>query len=221
MWSDDDWRNLTREAQHLYMMLLSDPKLDYCGVTSWHPGKLAQRSSETSGAAILNAGAQLANDFFVVIDEETEEVLIRSYLRHDPIMKHPRLSVTVTKDFASIGSKKIRAAIVYELQRLKRENSDWPTWDHPAVKTVLRQNAVSAKTMPTDLPVGAATYLGVGLPNGLPSATAQPGETFTRPLQQEQEQEQATGTRSIDLAARNGSIQTSRVAALQRVGFSA
>src|SRR5205823_13664210 len=129
------------------------------------PGKLSQRSAETTGADTLIAGAELAAKAFVVIDEETEEVLIRSYLRHDPVMKNPRLAVTVTKDFASIGSKKIRAAVAWEQQRLRKENPEWPAWEHPLVKTVLRQNAASGRQMDADLPIGAATYLGVGLPS--------------------------------------------------------
>jgi hypothetical protein len=204
MWSDDDWRSLTREAQHLYMMLLSDPKLDYCGVTTWHPGKLAQRSGETTGADILIAGAELANRYFIVIDEETEEVLVRSYLRHDPIMKHPKLSVTVTKDFAVVGSKKIRAVIVHELQRLKRENPDWTDVGAPVGADRAPAERGVRPDMPTDLPIGAATYLGVtegalqgvGLGMGQAVGTANGDNAPRGALQQEQQREHATGTKT-------------------------
>lgn len=226
MWSDDDWRSLTVPAQHLYMLLLSDPKLSYCGVTAWHPGKIAQRSGENAGRDTLIAGAELANNYFVVIDEETEEVLVRSYLRHDPLMKNPRLAVTMTKDYASVGSKKLRAAIVHELSRLKRENPDWSCWENVHVKTVLRQTAVSAREMSTDLPMGAAQYLGVGLPtdyppgypSGLPSGTGNgegaiyPGPTTATATGT------GTGTRSKDLAAvRDAS--SPQTPALRAVGY--
>lgn len=167
IWSDDAWRALTVPAQHLYMLLLSDPRLSYCGVTDWHPGKLAQRSGENRGRDTLIAGAELAEAHFVVIDEDTEEVLIRSYLKHDPLMKNPRLAVTMAKDFGVVASNKIRAAIVWELQRLKKAQPDLGAWEKPQVKTVLRQNAVNPREMVTDLPTGAATYLGAGLGVGL------------------------------------------------------
>lgn len=167
MWSDDRWRNLTPAAQWLYMLLLSDPRLSYAGVTDWHPGKLAQRARECTGRDVLIAGAELADEFFIVVDEETEEVMVRSYLKHDPLMRNPRLAVTMAKDFGVIASNKIRAAVVWQLQRLRKAEPDLPAWEKPAVKTVLRQNAVNPRGMGTDLPFGAATYLGAGLPNGL------------------------------------------------------
>lgn len=167
MWSDDRWRALTPAAQWLYMLLLSDPRLTYAGVTEWHPGRISQRASECTGRDVLIAAAELADAHFVVIDEDTEEVAIRSFLKHDPVMRNPRLAVTMAKDFGVVASNKIRAAIVWELQRLKKAEPDLPAWEKPQVKTVLRQNAVNPREMVTDLPVGAATYLGVGLPNGL------------------------------------------------------
>lgn len=163
IWSDDNWRKLTVPAQHLYMLLLSDPKLSYCGVTDWHPGKLAQRSGENTGRDALLAGAELSHEHFIVIDEDTDEVLIRSYLKHDPLMRNPRLAVTMAKDFGTVASNKLRAAIVWELQRIKKHQPDLGAWEKPQLKTVLRQNAVNPREMVTDLPVGAATYLGVGL----------------------------------------------------------
>lgn len=167
MWSDDRWRGLTPAAQWLYMLLLSDPRLTYAGVTEWHPGRIAQRANECTGRDVLIAAAELADAHFVIIDEDTEEVAIRSFLRHDPVMRNPRLAVTMAKDFGVVASNKIRAGIVYELQRLRKTEPDLPAWEKPQVKTVLRQNSVNPREMVTDLPIGAATYLGVGLPNGL------------------------------------------------------
>lgn len=217
IWSDDDWRSLTVPAQHLYMLLLSDPKLSYCGVTGWHPGKISQRSGENAGRDTLVAGAELSNRRFVVIDEETEEVLVRSYLKHDPVMKNPRLAVTMTKDYAVVGSKKIRAAIVFELTRLKSAEPDWPCWENPHVKTVLRQTAVSAFDMDPDLPMGAGQYLGVGYPssypssypsdypngypNDQPSGTGKPLGAVTPGPTTATATGTSTGTRSNDLAA--------------------
>ena len=62
----------------------------------------------------------------------------------------------------------MRAAVVWELLRLRREQPDLGAWEKPEVKTGLRQTAVWAWDMDTDLPMGAATYLGVGLGVELP-----------------------------------------------------
>ena len=159
MWSDDRWRGLTPMAQWLYMLLLSDPRLTYAGVTDWHPGKLSQRAKECGGRDVLIAAAELSDDHFIVVDEETEEVMIRSYLKHDPLMRNPRLAVTMAKDFGAVASNKIRAAIVWELQRLKKAEPDLPAWEKPQVKTVLRQNAVNPREMVTDPQVEANSYI--------------------------------------------------------------
>lgn len=167
MWSDDNWRALTAPAQWLYMLLISDPRLTYAGVTDWHPARVAQRAKECTAQEVLVAAAELSDRFFIVIDEDTEEVMIRSYLKHDPLMRNPRLAVTMAKDFGAVASNKIRAAIVWELQRLRKADPDLPAWEKPQVKTVLRQNAVNPREMVTDLPVGGATYFGNGLPDRL------------------------------------------------------
>src|SRR5690606_6747999 len=133
IWRDDDWLNLTVPAQHLYMVLLSDPTLNYCGISSWHVGRLSQRSAENSPRDTLLAALELAERHFIVVDEETEEVLIRSYLRHDPILKNPRLAVTMSKEYGVIGSRKLRAALVFELTRLKKAHPDWAAWEKPGV----------------------------------------------------------------------------------------
>jgi hypothetical protein len=44
IWGDADFRNLTAQAQSLYFKLMSHPKLDYCGVVEFHPGRLAALS---------------------------------------------------------------------------------------------------------------------------------------------------------------------------------
>lgn len=168
IWSDDDWLNLTVPAQHLYMVLLSDPTLNYCGVANWHVGRMAQRSAENGPQDTLRAASELSDSHFIVIDEMTEEVMIRSYLKHDPILKNPRLSVTMAKEYAVIGSRKIRAALVYELNRLQKLNPDWAAWEKPQVKTILKQNAVNAKTMDTELPMAGEAYFLGGLPSALP-----------------------------------------------------
>ena len=169
IWNDDDWRARTIPAQWLYMTLISDPKLNYCGVAPWHPGRLAQRAGEASGRTVVLAALELVEHLFLVIDEDTEEVLIRSYLKHDPILKNPRLAVTMAKDFATLGSSKIRAVIVHELTRLKKQNPDWVAWEKDQVRTVLRQNSAPAKDLVLDLPDGVARYFPPGLPTDLPS----------------------------------------------------
>lgn len=151
IWSDDDFRALTGAAQSLYFKLTSHPKLDYCGVTDFHPGRLAAMSNEMTADDVMIAAAELSDTFFIVIDQDTDEVLVRSFLRWDGLLKQPRLAVSAAKAYGAIASNKIRAVVVHELQRYKRENPELGAWEKPQLKTVLRQNAVPVRETVTEL----------------------------------------------------------------------
>lgn len=163
MWSDDDWRACTMPAQWLYMALMTHGTRNYAGVAEWHPGRLSKLANELTPKDVFLAGAELAEGRFIAIDEESEEVGIRSFIRHDGLMKNPRLAVSVAKAYASTASNLIRGMIVHEVGRLRKENPNLPAWDKPQVKTLLKQNAIDIKSVEVDLPIG----LGVYLPNGL------------------------------------------------------
>lgn len=164
IWNDDDFRALTPGAQHLYFMMMTDPGLSYAGVADWKPNRIVPRSAEWSVQAVMLAAGELSYAHFLVFDQDTEEVLVRSFMRHDGLLKQPRMAVSVAKAFGTIGSNKLRAVVVHELLRLKRESPTLEGWEKPLMKTVLRQNAVDAKTLDTDLEMPQGVDFGVRLP---------------------------------------------------------
>src|SRR5690348_9910466 len=87
---DGDWRKLPPPAQHLYMTLWNHPSLSYCGVVDWRPGRLTALSEGWTVEDILEAADCLEARLFVVIDHTTEELLVRSWVRFDGLMKQPR-----------------------------------------------------------------------------------------------------------------------------------
>jgi hypothetical protein len=136
MWADADWRLLSEPAQRLYMLLLSHPTLNYAGVADWRPGRLSQLSSSSTKAGIETAAAELEGAGFILRDDETEEVLIRSFIKHDGLMKQPKLVVSMTIAFAAIGSTKIREVVAHEVQKLHDRDNGF-RWEVPQVQTVL------------------------------------------------------------------------------------
>jgi len=167
LWNDDDWLSLTPRAQHLYMVFLTSPDLSYAGVADWRPGRLRNRAAEWPMLDLMMAAQELSQSYFLIFDDETEEVGIRSFIRHDGLMKQPRMAVSMATAFGRIASRKIRAGIVYELQRLKREEPELEAWSKPPVVSVLKQNAVNPKQMVTDLALPLGMDLGLTLPIGL------------------------------------------------------
>lgn len=183
MWLDDEWRALTPSAQHLYLALLTDPERSYCGVVDWRPARIVQRAAEWSVLEVMRAAVELSYAFFLVFDQDTEEVLVRSFMRHDGLLHQPRMAVSVANSFGVIGSNKIRSVVVHELGRLKKEWPDLDAWEKPQMKTVLRQNASDPKSLEVDLDMPLGVDLGVVLGltqssvSGLPTTTPAPTPT--------------------------------------------
>lgn len=151
IWSDDDFRDLTAAAQSLYFKLLSHPKLDYAGCVEFHPGRLAAMSREMTAGDVMIAAQELSDTYFCVFDQSTDEVLIRSFVRHDGLMRQPKLPVSMAKAYGAIASNKIRAVLVHELKRLKKVQPDLRAWELPQVMTVLKQNSAAVRETKTEL----------------------------------------------------------------------
>lgn len=128
MWGDADWRALSRDAQWLYELLLTHPETNRAGVCDWRPGRLAQMAAGTTAADIRAAADELARRFFVVVDEETEEILIRSFVKYDGVLKQPNMAVTMAQDWAGVASGRLRAVVAFEVQRLRQVRPEWSGW---------------------------------------------------------------------------------------------
>jgi len=71
----------------------------------------------------------LEKKLYIVRDEDTDEVLIRSFLRNDAPLKSSKTAIAVRSSYTDTASSKLRGVIVFELQRLYREQRDWQGWD--------------------------------------------------------------------------------------------
>lgn len=180
IWDDDDWLDLTPGAQHLYLTLLAHPTLSFAGVADWRPGRIMAMSKRWTAEAFYKAAFELSDAHYIVIDAGTEEVLLRSFLRHDAVLKQPRLAVSVTKAFSMIASRKLRQAVVFELQRLMRDEPALKCWSDQRMLNVAAQEAVDSRTLDTDFEVTYDPTLGVGLGqtlgnvSGLPTPSPSP-----------------------------------------------
>lgn len=138
IWTDTHWRQLTRDQQWLYKLILTHPELSYAGVADWRPGRLMQFSAGTSRQEIERIGAELQAERFIFIDEDTEEVLIRSFLRHDGILKQPKLTVSMVNAYGAVASNNIREVIIHELKRLHEESPDIKAFENQKVLSLLK-----------------------------------------------------------------------------------
>lgn len=153
IWSDDDWCDLDDGAQFLYLQLLSHATMSYAGVVDWRPKRIAALSSNGSPSEVEARAVRLQDQGFVLIDDETEEILVRSFIKHDGLLKHPRLPVSLALAFAGIGSRKIRKVVAFELRKHFEREPDLAAWKHPQVQSIL-----NAEAMPIEQVIAESCY---------------------------------------------------------------
>ena len=141
IWSDEDWRALTSAAQWIYLALLSRPGLNFCGVADWRPARIAAVTAELTGSDVEHVAAELEAARFIVVDRDSEEVLIRSFVKHDGLLMSPNMTKALVKDHATVASRALRAVVVDQLKRLKVAQPDLRGWGH--VGTLLRKGSMT------------------------------------------------------------------------------
>lgn len=178
IWGDQDWRDLSLGAQWLYEYLLTSPKLLYVGVADWRPGRISKLVSGVSASDVERFGAELETARFAVIDTETDEIQIRSFLRHDGILQNPNMWKSIGLDFTAVSSKVLMASIAHEVRRLRDENPEGfkrakdekgppiNPWQSPHLRTLLD----SPSDTPTRTPCETPSY--TGSDSGSPTSTA-------------------------------------------------
>ena len=146
VWSDDTWQRLPMGSQWLYLHLLSSPGLSYAGVADWRPNRIAKRCGGEARADLIEAAAlhlETTEPPMLLIDRDTEEALIRTFVKHDGLLGKPNVAIAMCKAWANVASPVLRAVIAHEVAELHDEEPGLPAFrsenrslDH--LKKVLR-----------------------------------------------------------------------------------
>lgn len=142
IWGDDDFRDLTPPEQHLYFVLWTSPTLTYCGAGDWHPGRLAQLAGNWTRSSVEQAAAGLSRKLFLLIDADTDEYLLRSWIKHDGLWRTPNMAVSVANARAALASRNLRGAVVHEVLKIREKHPDSGSWKRNAVVSMLEQSPV-------------------------------------------------------------------------------
>lgn len=118
IWQDDDFLALRPGPQRLYLFLVSQPNLTHLGVL---PLTL-RRWVRTADAYTLD---DLGDDLdaleeagFVVVDEDAEELLVRSYMRNDGVYKQPNVLTSAVASVGAVHSGQVKRALLAEVARI-------------------------------------------------------------------------------------------------------
>lgn len=121
---DPDFRRLSASAQALYFQLLIGGKLSKCGSDDWRPRRLAPLFGGATPRDVEKWGRELAEARFLLLDEDTEEVLLRTYIRYDGILKSPNMVKAMVAAWRDLGSPSLQRAVLVEVQRTVASGSD-------------------------------------------------------------------------------------------------
>ena len=124
IWGQPDWRALSVEAQWAYMMLLSQADLAQDGVISLRERRWASLADGVTAEDMHKRLDELAASRWIVIDDMTGELLIRSLIRWDRVYLQPNVMRAAVAHLSTVESREIRSVLYAELMRIVSENSD-------------------------------------------------------------------------------------------------
>lgn len=139
IWDDPAYTELTPAAQHLDYVLRHGPGVSYCGRVDWRPARLLPRARGWTLATVEAAAAEYAAAGFGLFDAETEEALLCKHIRWDELLRNPKMAVALVHAYHAVASRKLRAAVLAEIELLHREFPEFSSWTHPMSAAKLAQ----------------------------------------------------------------------------------
>ncbi len=122
IWSNSEFAALSQEDQRTYFLAFSQPGISLCGVLPMTLGRWAGMAADTTTDSLRASIARLEAARFVVADYEKDELLVRSFLRHDGVWRNSKTRAGAMEQLKHIASPKIRASVDAEITRIKRQD---------------------------------------------------------------------------------------------------
>jgi hypothetical protein len=135
IWNDTDFTALDWGSQWGYWFITSQPDLDYTGVISLRTRRWAKKADGLTVAKVEGFVSRLAAARFVVVDEDHEELLVRSFMRRDKIYRQPNILRAALKQLSSVSSPILRSALAVEVERIGALD-DIPDGSEPVLKAL-------------------------------------------------------------------------------------
>ncbi len=119
--SESDFTTLSPGAQWMYFFLLSQPDLAHTGVIALRERRWSRAAAGMTAQTITAYLAELAAARYVVVDDGTEELLVRSFIRRDRVYRQPNVLRNAADQLPLIVSPRLRLALAVELERVAAE----------------------------------------------------------------------------------------------------
>lgn len=118
IWSDPDFTALTARAQQVYAMFCSHSNRNMAGVLPLTLRRWVKSTSDATTENLTAALEELSANKFVVVDWDTEELLVRTFVRNDEVYRQPNLMKSARRYALQVESPTLRWALHDEFSRL-------------------------------------------------------------------------------------------------------
>jgi hypothetical protein len=118
IWDDEDFLALSAQAQGTYLMLTTQRDIEACGLLALTLRRWARMVAQGDPAQLVGWLNELSAARFIVIDKETEELLVRTFAKWDGGYRHAVRCKAVVAAAEAIRSPTLRAVMAAELDRL-------------------------------------------------------------------------------------------------------
>jgi hypothetical protein len=118
-WGKDAWTHLSTDAQWLYAYLVSQPTTDTAGVFQIRISKWSKGSPDMTKERVAAAAKMLVDRGWIAVDHDTEEGLLRNYMRDDWAGK--LIFKGALARALLVQSMPLRAVLLSEIRELKCE----------------------------------------------------------------------------------------------------
>lgn len=113
----DGLRGLSKDAKLLYFALLVEPTVNQAGVGALRERRWA-KDTELTATEVGKALQELDAKYYVLVDEDTEEVLVRTIIRRDGVAEQPNLLWAACRAAPLLRSVRLRRVLAAELRKL-------------------------------------------------------------------------------------------------------
>lgn len=126
IWSDERFKALTAQAQRLYIYLFGHQRLDNAGTLVWQPQVAVRAAADLTPQMIDQAMHELRQHRYIILDEDTGLLAVRSYVRNDETLKNSKNTTAFVKAWDTLDSDMLKSVIAHEVDRIADEHPYLP-----------------------------------------------------------------------------------------------
>ena len=128
IWDDPDFIALEAMQQTVFFSLIANRDLSWCGVAPYLPKRIAGHCKGLTERKVVASIDALTEARFLLVDNGTDEIAVRTFVRHDKIINSPNVTKAMGRAVGLVRSDDLRDAIKGELSRLLAAQPDAKGW---------------------------------------------------------------------------------------------